>query len=245
MKKVKDLLKTSTAFLTGAIGHYYVGKILELKEIKEQEILELKNQDFQENSTKTLESVNSNLKQISEALKDPQIAQDLKEKCITRVDVLKNSVLETIKANTQFKNHLNNNSSMDLIKESHIEFSKKLYDTAEEIRKLQDFIDNYKPNFNSVLTDLYSYLDTLQLHEISALFHILLLLVILLCAMDLVLTFFVNELISYLNLENKYPRLAKFIQLRRKFQRYYILFNLSLIILFSISAIIINIIVIL
>jgi hypothetical protein len=50
-----------------------------------------------------------------------------------------------------------------------------------------------------------------------------------------------DKIIIYFNLENKWPKLAKFIQLRRKFQDYYIRINALIIILILIFVIYINI----
>jgi hypothetical protein len=50
-----------------------------------------------------------------------------------------------------------------------------------------------------------------------------------------------DKLIIYFNLETKWPKLAKFIQLRRKFQDYYIRINALIIILILLFVIYINI----
>ena len=44
-------------------------------------------------------------------------------------------------------------------------------------------------------------------------------------------TIFGNEIIKYFKLEEKFPSFAKFIQLRRKFQQYYFILNIILIII--------------
>ena len=55
------------------------------------------------------------------------------------------------------------------------------------------------------------------------------------------MAYYSNKLIIYFELENKYPRLAKLIQLRRKFQNYYIGWNISLAIVALIYIMFINI----
>ncbi len=47
------------------------------------------------------------------------------------------------------------------------------------------------------------------------------------CVISIVFNFYGNYLIKKFNLETKYPKLAKFILLRKKFQRYYLIFNIS------------------
>jgi flagellar basal body-associated protein FliL len=243
VKSIKQLIRSTSLFLAGAVGNHYVSKVLDAKENRAQENLEQKTQEFQEFSTNTLTELKNQVKQINSAVEDPKIANELKSECLAKVEEVRDLLLNTIKSGTKLKEHLNNNSSIDVLKEIQIDFTKKLYNASDEVKKLQEFIDNYQPKFNFDLTNLYSYLETLQLNELSALFHILVLLVLLISAIDILVVFFGNEIIIYLELEKKYSRLAKFIQLRRKFQRYYILFNLFLMILVCLLAIIVNIIV--
>jgi hypothetical protein len=40
-----------------------------------------------------------------------------------------------------------------------------------------------------------------------------------------------DKLIIFFDLENRFPKIAKFIQIRRKFQQYYLLMNIGLIII--------------
>ena len=73
--------------------------------------------------------------------------------------------------------------------------------------------------------------------------HIIFLLVIMISAFNILSLYLGDKLIVYLNLEEKYPKIAKFIQLRRKFQNYYLLLNTSLILIICLVLIIINLIV--
>lgn len=91
--------------------------------------------------------------------------------------------------------------------------------------------------------DLYSYLDTLNLLEFSALFHIVVLITILIIGFNILSVLMGNEIIKYFNLEEKYPKLAIFFQLRLKYQRYYILTHMFLLFIICIVVILINILV--
>ena len=72
--------------------------------------------------------------------------------------------------------------------------------------------------------------------------HIIFLLVIMISAFNILSLYLGDKLIVYLNLEEKYPKIAKFIQLRRKFQNYYLLLNTSLILIIFLVLIIVNLI---
>ena len=51
-----------------------------------------------------------------------------------------------------------------------------------------------------------------------------------------------DKLIIFFDLENRFPKIAKFIQIRRKLQQYYLLLNIVLIIIVLVIIICINII---
>ena len=91
----------------------------------------------------------------------------------------------------------------------------------EEVEK--EFLNNEKNKFVSGLTGLNDYLNSLSILEVSALFHILGSLLILITAFNILSVFFSNEIIKFFNLESKYPKLAKFFHLRRLFQKYNLL----------------------
>ena len=76
------------------------------------------------------------------------------------------------------------------------------------------------------LTSYYEYLDTLNLLEVSSIFHMLIILTVFLFIIDIYCILFANEIISYFRLEKKYPKLEIFFKLRLKFQRYHLLINL-------------------
>jgi|ERR1700727_6863 len=78
---------------------------------------------------------------------------------------------------------------------------------------------------NNIINDIYLYLSSLNIIQISIISHILVSVCLLYCIFNILLVFFGDKLIIYYNLENKYIKLAKFIQLRRQFQQYYILIN--------------------
>ena len=57
----------------------------------------------------------------------------------------------------------------------------------------------------------------------SAIFHIIASLLILIATFNILSVLFSNEIIKFFKLETNYPKLAKFFQLRRVFQKYYLI----------------------
>jgi hypothetical protein len=80
-------------------------------------------------------------------------------------------------------------------------------------------------NFN--FSDLYKNLSNDQIGGIGLLMFSQ---VLIGSAISIVFVFFGEYLIQRYDLDNKYPKLAKFIHLRRKFQKYYLMLNIFFII---------------
>ena len=102
---------------------------------------------------------------------------------------------------------------------------------------MQSFIDFLK-SFN--LEPFYSYLDSLTLFQESAFLNILILLFILCCIFSITSIFFGNEIIRYFDLEARFPRLSIYFKLRNTFQRYYLFWNIFLVVLAVIIGILMN-----
>ena len=85
--------------------------------------------------------------------------------------------------------------------------------------------------FINLMSDYENLLIHLNQDEKFAIIHILISIFILICVLNMIGLYLGDRLIIYFNLEVKFPKLAKIIQLRRKFLTYYFLFDGVLIIL--------------
>lgn len=83
------------------------------------------------------------------------------------------------------------------------------------IDKIEIYLLSYNPI--SSYYKLFEYLDTLILLQETALLNILILIIVMLTVINILAVLFANEMIKYLNLEEKYPALSKFLRLRAKF----------------------------
>jgi hypothetical protein len=166
-------------------------------------------------------------------------------------------VREDVKSMTEIKYNLTNTIEDDTRDNLISMLSPNLNNIAENIGKsndkLSDVIDllfnsgsGSKTNFLFVedITKFISmyqdYLSTLTLAQTGALVHIIVSLFIFFCLFTIIGIFYGDTLIRYLNLEEKYPKLARFIQLRRKFQQYYFILNMFLIFIALSSIIYVN-----
>ena len=156
------------------------------------------------------------------------------------------SGLECIQNKVNDLNKLDNVNN-DLINESYQTLKDEAFKTNNIIDKVLEFINNNSSSSsnNFILQDILNnynqFFDSLTTFQKGALAHTLLCIFILGCLFDILVAYYSNQLIEYYNLENKYPKLAKYLQLRRKFQSYYIKFNILLIIIVVLFTLYVNV----
>nr|YP_009649296.1 hypothetical protein [Rhizopogon salebrosus]QDA23211.1 hypothetical protein [Rhizopogon salebrosus] len=102
--------------------------------------------------------------------------------------------------------------------------------------------NNFTESFLNLFNNLYNIIESMSMHQKLAYLHISGSFIILLSLFSILTIFYGDYLIIKLNLENKYPKLTKFIKLRRKFQQYYILLDVIISIIILLIIIYINII---
>jgi hypothetical protein len=119
---------------------------------------------------------------------------------------------------------------------------------------LQNLIDNLKSNKNNFrMDDIFeqftenfkNYLSTLNVEQTFALLHILFFFSMILLVYNIAIIFYSDLIIKYFSLETKYPKFARFIEIRRKFQRYYMTWNLIILLLILIMLLFLNFLVLL
>lgn len=120
--------------------------------------------------------------------------------------------------------------------------NKSTSDLMKEINELMvkvDWNSGSKGNsFNSVYDLFASYSST----QLGAMAHIFIYIITYLCISDILITYYGNYLIVYFKLEEKYPSLAKWIKIRRKFQGYSICLHISFVIIIILFAIYVDLI---
>jgi hypothetical protein len=105
----------------------------------------------------------------------------------------------------------------------------KLYEIINNIN-----VDSYQ-NIINIFEKYYDLLNEFILNSntivLSAVGHISASIFVLLCLLSIIAALFGDFIIKYLKLETNFPKIAKYIQLRRQFQTYYIVFNIILIVI--------------
>nr|YP_009344409.1 hypothetical protein [Pleurotus eryngii]APT42224.1 hypothetical protein [Pleurotus eryngii] len=103
--------------------------------------------------------------------------------------------------------------------------------------KIENFICSHTINFTSDgifgSIDAYKeFLSHLSKEQLFSLIHVLFFTALIIAVFNLAAVFYGDSLINLLDIEKRFPSLAKIIKLRIKFQQYY--FGLNLIIIFSV-----------
>ncbi len=150
----------------------------------------------------------------------------------TKLDKLNSQINNIIENKTYDTNSITevNNS----IKEINTELS-------QIISKIDDSLNN---NFigTDIINILQSHYSNLNYFQNIAIAHLSAIVFIFLSVISLVSIYFGDYLLNKYNIKSKYPRIHKFIQLRRKFQRFYLILDLTIIFIMLIILAISNII---
>jgi hypothetical protein len=122
--------------------------------------------------------------------------------------------------------YLSNNPPTSSNVQSRAEAASKIMEEVDNVRKNNKFIEY---NLNELIDKFKEFLSLLSIEQICILINITTSLFILTCIFSIFTAYSGNYLINKLDLSKKYPKLTRFIELRVKFQHYYILINLILV----------------
>lgn len=191
---------------------------------------------------KVLETAFKNVKTDSENLnkysdRRGELLEELKNKALSE-DQIKNIQDQISQYDNLITKALQSmNKNLELMPKKTDEISSKVIKALEEFNndknKWLDNISEQIDNINNFFLSL-SHEQNLALFNFSGTF------VITITVINILFIFYGNKLLDYFNLEKRYPKIAYFINLRRKFQEYYLLWNTFIIIIVSIIMLIIN-----
>jgi len=168
------------------------------------------------------------------------------------VEVLEQKLRSSVEINREIQNKYSENSVDTSINEqlqevvANSEEIHNMYETVNNkldtfINKINILLNNNSGNKSQYLDSLQQFFDGLNYQQNLAVVHISGSIFILISLFSIISIFYGDKLILYFNLENRFPKIAKFIQIRRKLQQYYLLMNISLITIVLVIIIILNI----
>lgn len=183
-----------------------------------------------ENEREILEESN-NLRKDVEVLEQKlrnsvEIKRDLQTKYSENIEDINEKIQEVVKTSEEIHNMYESvNNKFDSF-----------------INKINTLLNNSN-NKSQYLDSLQSFFDGLNYEQNLAIVHISGSMFILFSLISIISIFYGDKLIIFFDLENRFPKIAKFIQIRRKFQQYYLIINIGLIFIVLLIMIYINIIV--
>jgi hypothetical protein len=252
MNKIKNNLTLLGTFLSGVVGHHYIGKILDYKsemaaskEVELRDISEKENMEIMQNKLNTIIKNNENLSKNVETLIDKHVP----ESQLSFVNELLNLGEKQCKIVREILDKGPDNINLDFYQIAYraaVACEKANREASEGVKKLVDSI--HSGGSNKLVSDFnlkyfYEYLNSLSLLELSALYHIIVLVVVAILSFNVLSAVLGNEIIKYFKLEESFPKLAAFFKLRLKFQKYYLTLSFSLIFLLIFASIQINLLV--
>ena len=161
---------------------------------------------------------------------------------------LRNSVEIKRELQTKYLENSENTSINEQLQEV-INTEKEIHNMYESViskfdsifNKINTILTNNSGNNSLNLESLQSFFNGLNYEQNLAVAHISGSMFILFSLFSIISIFYGDKLIIFFNLENRFPKIAKFIQIRRKLQQYYLLMNIGLIIIVLVIIIYINI----
>jgi hypothetical protein len=110
----------------------------------------------------------------------------------------------------------------------------------ELFNKIDDCVKNNLIDLD-IFNKMQTYINSLNYFQSLALSHLFAIILILILLIDLMSIYFSDYLLERFNIEDKYPRIYKLLKLRRKFQRFYLIKDLIIIIIALIALTYLNI----
>jgi hypothetical protein len=140
------------------------------------------------------------------------------------------------------KEEINDSNIIDYQKiyaDSVLKNQKNLENIQKVIKDITDESDNLNFISNYSLSDFYKFLETLSVEKLGALTVLIFSGVILSGCINIISIYFGEYLVNKYKIDERFPKLAKFIQLRRTLQKYYLIYSLSIIIFSSVFLIVV------
>uniref|UniRef100_UPI00315CABF2 hypothetical protein n=1 Tax=Leucopaxillus giganteus TaxID=1167592 RepID=UPI00315CABF2 len=155
-------------------------------------------------------------------------SQKVESQLVSVTEHLESLAQDVTNLNNAVNNGSSNNALIDAtLKSVKISNGKALTELNSLMNDINShkLISNFTDNINNFVDNFNNYLSSLSSIELGAVAHTLASFTILLCLLSILSAYYGDRLIRYFNLEVRFPKLAKIIQLRRTFQDYYIAYN--------------------
>ena len=180
---------------------------------------------FQTRSLKSLEDSKQEYEQAVKAFQQQENSMHTnKADAVASLGRLQEK-LETANQQITYHSQVVSKGDINTVTHSSNSVQKSLSDALYEMQSLVNKFTANSGNSDSTNWIGFDFFSSYNTVELGAIAHITASIFILYTLFNILLIVYGDALIVYLNLENKYPSLAKFIKLRRKLQKYYLGFS--------------------
>lgn len=209
-----------------AYRHFYRDEMIMRRVNKElentkQQISELKAENNELRTSKS--EILQNLNKTQAIVKDIELSTKAKNELQTReaeINSINNKALQGQNLSTDEQNKV---AQEQFVKAQIQNYDNQINSDINKIEELRKLIEDSKKNSVFISEfDYQKFLDNLSKEELLAFSGLLLNSLVLSYSISIILVLYGNYLITRFDLENRYPKLAKFIKIRRQIQNYYI-----------------------
>jgi hypothetical protein len=156
---------------------------------------------------------------------------ELQENNVNKIESLNNKITNLI------ENKLFDEESINTVNNTMKDINSEL---LELFNKIDDCVKNNLIDLD-VFNQMQSYINNLNVFQTLALSHLFAIILIFLLLIDLMSIYFSDYLLEKFNIKNKYPRICKILEIRRKFQKFYLIKDLIIIIIILVALLYLNI----
>ena len=209
-----------------------------------------------ETKEEIVNAISSTKEHISELVENlnnknltPTVKESILQKCTELKTALANLEMKHNEYISRFENgqaSLNSENASSMYETYKSTFNQAFSTANKKANEIADLFNNTTKNFaeeNPILnyiSDFKEYLSNLSAYDLCLIINILSSIFILTCIISIFMAISGNYLIDKFKIDQRYPKLSKFIQLRVKLQRYYVYINSIFIIFVVLSLIFVN-----
>lgn len=240
--RINDKLNSVIMFISGGVAYSLVDKVINYNSAKAEDAA-------QAIRDQKLDNIQSDVNLLGNFVKDNlKVIKECREAYGNRNNV----VIDKDVALTQLNDiKANGTNILSKLKELKVKQDWKIdnayEDLVELLRGVDDFISIVNGNdttltnkFVSGVSDIFQFVENLSILQHSVLLDILLFILLILTVINILSALFGNEIIKYFNLEKRLPRLSLFFKVRASLQRYYIMWNVFILMFICLFGVCIN-----
>lgn len=255
---INEKLGRVVTFVSGGVAYSLIDKAVNYHSAKSEAIEQSKRGVQMDNIDSSIQSIDSNIQNVNNNVQNIKniVSEHFKlfEDCRRAFASRENTVyMDKELAYTQLNTIKDKGNSLltklNALKDKVDWGVEKPHDDLSEIVNGADNLlkmigsNDITNNLVTGLSDFYQYVENLTILEHSILLDILLFLLLILTVINILSALFGNEIIRYFNLETRFPRLSIFFRVRSSLQRYYLMWNVFVLMFVCLFGICINIVV--